>query len=223
MKATLEAPETTAGVRSDPRWESEAPALALSPNPHSLRDLRLFTMPRGGVDRLNFRVWDTIAVLQPGEEPVTDTVELRGHYTIERSDPTSADWREASVDIAMREMSVTGVSQKFGRVYASVNHAIGKESRGQVRQGIVYESPNDSPKMCEMFGYMQFELLDVGITVFNKEAIQLQHTITHIPPIGQGGGTREGVAISLYRTDDPEGPPVAILQRVKTHIGAWLD
>jgi hypothetical protein len=77
--------------------------------------------------------------------------------------------------------------------------------------------------MCEMLGYMRFELPDVGVTVFNKEPIQLRHSITHIPPVGQGGGTREGAEVNLYGTDAPDGEPVAILHRVKTHIGAWLD
>jgi hypothetical protein len=180
-------------------------------------------MPTGGIDRLNFRTWDTIVVLRPGGEPLIDTVELRGSYTIERANPTSSDWRDASVDITMREMSVSGVSKLFGRIQAGVNHDIGKPSRGQVRPGTVYDSPVDSPKLCEMFGYMEFTLMDLGVTAFNKEAIKLTHTITHIPPIGQGGGTAEGTEIPLYLKSRPDDGPVAILRKVKTHIGAWLD
>jgi len=219
MHTILEADETlTRNVT-----EKQEKDIALVPNPHSLSDLRLFTMPHGGVDRLNFRTWDTIAVLRKGKEPVVDTVELRGYYMIERAEPTSANWVDASVDIFMRALSVEGTSEKFGRVKASVNYEIGKESRGQVKPGTIYDSPADSPKMCEMLGYMRFELPDVGVTVFNKEPIQLRHSITHIPPVGQGGGTREGAEVNLYSTDAPDGEPVAILHRVKTHIGAWLD
>jgi len=192
---------------------------SLPPSPKSLAELQLFTMPKGGVDRLNFVTWDSIEVLGLGE----DTIELRGHYVIERADPTSADWREASVDIRMRELSVAGVSEKFGRLHASVNDNIGKQSGGQVRPGTALGGFADSPKMCEMFGYMKFDLPDAGMTVFNKEPILLQHTITHIPPIGQGGGTRGRVEVHLYRTDDPDGPPVATLRQVKTHIGSWLE
>jgi hypothetical protein len=195
----------------------------LAPSPKSVSELQLFTMPRGGIDRLNFQTWDTIVVLIPGQEPIEDTIELRGYYQIERANPTSANWQEASVDIFMRELFVVGTSQYFGRLQVGVNHDIGKESRGQVKPGTIYDSPLDSPKMCEMEGYMKFELTDVGISVFNKDPIQLRHSITHIPPVGQGGGTRDGVEVNLYRTDDPEGAPVAILRRVKTHIGAWLD
>lgn len=192
-------------------------------SPKRLEDLHLFTMPQGGTDRLNFITWDTIKVLGKAEGADQDTVELRGHYVIERRDPTSADWREGSVDIFMRELSVEGISELFGRIRASVNHEIGRPSMGQVLSGAVYDYVGDSPKLCQMLGYMKFELLDLGLAVFNKDAILLEHRITHIPPIGQGGGTREGVDVPLYLVDNPDGPPVALLRRVRTHIGAWLD
>ncbi len=191
----------------------------LVPNPKKLSDLQLFTMPEGGTDRLNFITWDTIEVQGYGEE----TIEFHGYYAIERSNPTSADWEEASINITMRELSVTGVSKNFGRIHATVNYDIGKQSGGQVSAGTVYPGVADSPKMCTMLGYMKFELSDLGMTVFNKDPIQLQHNITHVPPIGQGGGTRGRVEVPLYRTDDPDGAPVAVLRQVKTHIGAWLE
>lgn len=189
----------------------------LIPSAKTLSDLRILAMPEGGIDRLSFIVWDTIEVLGMGE----DTVEMRGHYAIERATPTATDWVSASVDIVMLEMSVTGFSQKFGPVHASVNYDIGKQSRGQVKAGTLYPGIVDSPKMCLMEGYMKFELSAVPITVFNKEPISLQHNITHIPPIGQGGGTKGQVAINLYPVNDPDGPPVAVLRQVKTHIGGW--
>lgn len=197
--------------------------LELVPSPKSVSELQLFTMPQGGIDRLNFQTWDTISVALPGQDLIEDTIELRGYYQIERKTPTSSNWRDASVDIYMREMFVVGNSQHFGRLQVGVNNDIGKESRGQVKPGTIYDSPVDSPKMCEMEGYMKFDLTDLGIVLFNKEPIQLRHSITHIPPVGQGGGTREGVAINLYRTTEPDGPPMAILHKVKTHIGAWLE
>jgi hypothetical protein len=204
----------------DPKTQSgQGTTSGLIPSAKTLSDLRVLAMPEGGTDRLSFLVWDTIEVLGLGE----DTVELRGHYIIERANPTASDWASASVDIVMREMRVTGLSQKFGPINASVNHGIGKQSRGQVRPGTIYPGVADSPKLCEMEGYMMFELPSVPITVFNKEPILLRHSITHIPPVGQGGGTQGRVAIDLYPTTDPDGPPVAVLRQVKTHIGGWLS
>ena len=200
---------------SEPQAEPEG----LAPSPKSLSDLRLLTMPRGGIDRLNFTTWDTIDVPGFGE----DTFRLQGYYVIERANPTSASWEDASVNIYMRELSVNGVSEKFGRVEVAVNPEIGKQSGGQVRPGTRYPGLADAPKLCEMEGFMMFSLLDVGVTVFNKDVIRLQHNITHVPPIGQGGGTLGRVEVKLYRVDDPDGPPVATLREVRTHIGAWLD
>ena len=191
----------------------------LVPSPKSLSELHLFTMPEGGTDRLNFITWDTIAVQGFSEE----TIEFHGYYAIERANPSSADWQDAYVDIRMRELCVDGVSPQFGKIHASVNDTIGAPSGGQVRPGTTYPDVADSPKMCQMYGYMQFDMPELGLTVFNKDAILLEHTITHIPPIGQGGGTRPETAINLYRKDDPDGDPVAVLKRVKTHIGAWQD
>lgn len=197
--------------------KTQATNKTLVPSPKSLEELQLFTMPKGGTDRLNFITWDTIEVIGQGEE----VIEFHGHYAIERSDPTSADWHDASVDITMRELCVDGVSARLGPIHASVNPDLGKTSGGQVRAGTTYAAP-DSPKLCQMVGYMQFEVTNLGMTVFNKEPILLEHNITHIPPIGQGGGTKEPVEVLLYRKDDPDGAPVAILRKVKTHIGSWM-
>jgi hypothetical protein len=104
----------------------------------------------------------------------------------------------------------------------AINTDIGKQSRGQVKPGTIYPDRADSPKMCVMEGYMKFELPDLAVTLFNREAIVLRHSITHIPPIGQGGGTGQ-VAVPLYSVENPDGEPVATLRQVKTHIGASED
>jgi hypothetical protein len=200
---------------TNPNTQTSTKKLVSSPK--SLDELQLFTMPEGGTDRLNFITWDTIEVIGKGEE----VIEFHGSYTIERATPTSADWAEASVNIYMRELSLEGTSSFVGRIRASVSPDPSRTSGGQVRPGTTYTAP-DSPKMCQMYGYVQFELIDLGMTVFNKDAILLEHNITHIPPVGQGGGTKERVDIPLYRTEDPDGAPVAFLHRVKTHIGSWL-
>lgn len=210
------APALVTEPRSTPEVRAQDGSI-LPPSPKGMQELRLFTMPQGGTDRLSFATWDTIEILGQGE----DTIELRGYYVIQRDNPTSADWREGSVTIHMRELNVLGTSEKLGRLRATVSPHPGRASGGQVKQGTTYPFA-DSPKLCQMDGYMQFELLDLGITVFNKQPITLEHKITHIPPVGQGGGTREGAHYELFRMDDPDGPPVAILKRVRTHIGSWL-
>lgn len=189
----------------------------LAPSPKTLSELHPLTMPRGGTDRLEFTTWDTIDVPGIGN----DTVRLHGYYLIERATPTSAVWHEASLNIFMRELDVRGTSDKFGRIHVTINDQIGSQSRGQVKPGTKYPGLEDAPKLCVMEGFMMFALPDAGMTVFNKDVIRLQHYITHIPPVAQGGGTGL-VQVKLYRVDDPEGPPVATLHEVVTNIGSWL-
>jgi hypothetical protein len=205
----------------------ESASQGFAPNVRSLRDLRILRMPRGGTDHLRFETWDTFAVAGVDEPR---TVHLSGHYAIERSDPTSADWVAASIDIRMRELAVAGDDQLLGRVRASVNTEIGLPSGGHVMPGTIFGDDIDEPKLCVMEGYMLVELPDQDMAIFNKQPIPLQHTITHVPPIGQGGGTpdytldgKKFTGIPLYRHDDPDGDSVARLLKVKTHIGAWLD
>jgi hypothetical protein len=214
--ALLESANPKTARKTSERTE-EAAFPTLRPSPKSLSDLRLLTLPQGGTDRLNFATWDTIEVPGRGE----DTFQLRGHYVIERANPSSAVWHEGSVNIRMRELFVSGVSQKFGRVEVTVNDDIGITSGGQVRSGTRYPEFPDAPKLCEMAGFMMFKLVDIGIDVYNKEPILLQHYITHIPPVGQGGGTGGRVAVNLYRLGDSNDEPVAILREVRTHIGNW--
>lgn len=212
------AEDVTTFIEGNP---NEAPPRAadgspLPRNPKTIADLRVFQVPQGGLDRLNFATWDTIEVPGIGE----DTVEFHGYYVIERENPSTAHWKTASVNIHMRELNVHGRSAVFGRIHASTNPDY-RESGGEVRTGTVYAF-GDAPKLCMMLGFMKFDLLDAGFAVFNREAIVLTHNITHIPPVGQGGGTGD-VAVELFRTDDPDGPPVGVLKKVKTHIGAWLE
>lgn len=207
-----------AGVSYEEVSEGLAPLGCCKPA-KTLDQLKPFTPPAAGQDLLHFITWDTIEVPGVGEE----TVELRGTYLIERDNPTSADWYEAEINIKMRELNVSGTSEKFGRIEVSVNTDPGMESQGVVSMGTVIPDVKDgAAKKCTMFNYAKFHLPDLGITCFNKEPIELRHNITHIPPVGQGGGTGQ-VRIPLYDVKNPDGEPVAYLKEVRTHIGTFCN
>jgi len=171
--------------------------------------VRLFQVPGGGVDNLHFTVWDTIEVPGVG----TDTVELRGSYTIRRHEPTTRQWQTAEMDIEMVQMNVAGTSGVLGNVQVSLNGT-------NVGHVFATETPT-SEKDCQVAGSVQIHLQDLGLTVFNKERVPLSHGITHIPPIGQGGSSPE-VRIALYDVNHPDGAPVAFLRKVRTQIGGYI-
>jgi hypothetical protein len=178
-----------------------------------LDNLHLFTVPAGGIDHLYFEVNDTIEVPGLGEETVT----LDGTYRIQRSQPSTPDWETSNIDVKMLDLDVQGTSNLFGRIQVHLNPT--KETIGKV-QG---SGKPKRPKPCSFKAYIQMTLLDRNMTLINKEPVALEHLITHIPPIGQGGGNPEGTFYYLYNVKDLDGPPVAVLKRIRTHIGPWVD
>lgn len=172
--------------------------------------VRLFQVPGGGDDNLHFTIWDTIEVPNVG----TDTVELRGSYTVRRHEPSTRDWQTAEMDIEMLDMNVSGASDVLGRVSVRVNGT---------NVGHVHATTSaTTEKDCTVAGHVQITLHDLGVTVFNKEAVPLSHGITHIPPIGQGGSSPD-VRVALYDVNNPDGEPVAFLRKVRTQIGGYID
>lgn len=199
---------------------SAAPALASALGPMArLQNLRLFALPPGGLDHLYFEVRDTIEVPGLGEEVVT----LTGTYKIRRSDPTTQDWATATIDVQMVDLDVRGRSTMVGEIHAGLNPdqlTLGRV--GPAGGDMLAGKPKPTP--CRFAAYMQFTLPERGgMVLVNKEPIPLLHTITHIPPIGQGGGTPGPVAIGFYDRRNPSGPPVALLKAVKTEIGRWVE
>lgn len=178
-----------------------------------LNNLHLFNLPVGGIDHLYFEVNDTIEVPGVGEETVT----LDGTYRIQRSQPSTSDWETANIDVKMLEMDVSGTSKLFGRIHVQLNPA--QETVGKVKG----TGSKTKPKPCSFKAYIQMTLLDKNMILVNKEPVALEHLITHIPPIGQGGGNPEGTSYNLYNINNLNGPPVAVLKRIRTHIGPWVD
>ena len=178
-----------------------------------LNNLHLFNVPVAGTDHLYFEVNDTIEVPGMGEETVT----LDGTYRIQRSQPTTNDWETANIDVRMLDLDVQGTSKLFGRIQVHLNPT--KETVGKVKS----TGSKTKPKPCSFKAYIQMTLLDKNMVLVNKEPVALEHLITHIPPIGQGGGNPEGTSYYLYDVRNLDGPPVAVLKRIRTHIGPWVE
>ena len=188
---------------------SGAPQAPLGVDMARTNAVKLFNVPAPGQDFLHFTVWDTIEIPGVG----TDTVEMNGTYRIQRMEPSTRDWQNAAMNIQLVDMDVHGASNVLGPVSVALNG----ENIGKV-------SPTDSartPKACVVNGKVKITLANLGVTVFNKDAVPLSHYITHIPPIGQGGSSPD-VRIPLYNTADPDGAPVAYLLKVRTQIGGYV-
>jgi hypothetical protein len=183
-----------------------------------LAQLQLFALPPGGVDHLYFEVTDRIEVPGLGEDVVT----MSGTYKIRRSDPTTNNWSTATIDVQMVDLDVRGTGRLIGEVHAGLNPdrlTLGRV--GPAGGDMLAKKPKPTP--CRFAAFMQFTLPGRNMVLVNKDPIPLLHTITHIPPIGQGGGTPGEVAIGFYDRNNLDGPAVAILKAVKTEIGPWVE
>jgi hypothetical protein len=171
-----------------------------------------YVMPRtGGIDTLLFTVYDTISIAGIG----TDIIELKGTFSVLRQPPSSTDWVSGTMEVEMIDLDLVGHSSILGNVRATLNP--GYPTFGFVD---IAESGN-STKACSFNAYIQLELLQIGKTVFNKEPVPLRHEITHIPPIGEGGGTHGEVDIKLYDISNPDNPSLATIIEVVTDIGEF--
>jgi hypothetical protein len=209
--------DTLRAIGKDPGAPEEAPEGCIE-SPTCCADLRPFTMPKGGRDRLKFTTWDTIEIPGVGEREIR----LDGSYQIKRNHPSCANWVDAEIDITMEDMQVQGNDDLLGQVRAFLRSDSPAPSRGRVTRGTIQDNRSDGAKHCAMDANVAFHLDKLGVTVVAKEPIHLTHSITHIPPIGQGGGTGD-VRIPLYNVNSLDGEPIAYLRRVKTHIGDFIS
>lgn len=179
--------------------------------------IRPFAIPKGGTDRLHFTTWDLLEIPGVGEREI----ELSGEYEILRHHPSSSNWVDAAIDIEMKHLALRGTDDLLGEVRAFLLPSLAARSGGQVTQGTLQANRPDGAKHCEMGANVGFSVGRLAMTVVPKEPVRLIHSITHIPPVGQGGGTGD-VRLPLYNADDLGGQPVAYLRRVRTHIGEFV-
>jgi hypothetical protein len=112
----------------------------------------------------------------------------------------------------MIDLDLHGKSKLLGAVRARLNPE--QETVGRVEAA----GAAARATKCRFQAFIVLELLDHKLSVFNKEPVLLTHSITHIPPIGQGGGTAGRVALKLFNLARPS-QKLAVLREVITEIG----
>ncbi len=169
--------------------------------------------PLGGTDYLELWTDATIEI-----QGVTDTVEMTGKFTVNRSNVDPESKNHIVTQILM--MNARGESKQFGPVIAYLNPEW--PSFGN-KAALV----NDDDEHIGFYGYfdVMFELraLASGITLFNKEPVHIKATARNLPPIGALGVTEEGRAVDLYDRANPDGPPVGKMLTTRKKVGAYVD
>jgi len=181
------------------------------------RQVEAFVPPPTGIDNLGITSTDNFHV--PGKGDFS--VDFKGYVRVARSTPTHGDWVNAVVYTNLIEMKMVGHADGLGEVLVTLNPDY--LSTGQLRTPFEDMCEAQPEKACRMAVGALFEVPALGITLFNKEPIELTiDNVKKIPPAGNPGLGRIYRMLPLFDYDDPNGPPTAYLTALKFAMGTYL-
>ncbi|MGB8132341.1 MAG: DUF6073 family protein [Candidatus Angelobacter sp.] len=176
-----------------------------------------FTPPPRGIDNLGISSTDTFHI--PGKGDFT--VDFRGFVRVARSVPTAADWVHAEVYTNLIEMKMLGYSPEIGQIIVVLN--VEYVSTGMLRTPFECMSEQQPEKACRMAVGAVFQVPKLGMTLFNKEPIELTiDNVRAIPPAGSPGVGRIYRMLPLFDVNNPDNGPVAYLTALNFAMGTYL-
>jgi hypothetical protein len=187
------------------------------PNLFAPQTVEPFTPPVPGIDNLGIVSTDNFFVPGKGEF----RVEFKGYVRVARSKPTTDRWVDSEVYTNLIEMEMRGESPELGSIIVTLNPEV--LSTGQLRTPHANLECEQPEKACRMAVAAMFELPKLGLTLFNKEPIELTiDNVKAIPPAGNPGEGRIYHILPLYNREDPDGMPAAYLTSLKFAMGTYL-
>jgi hypothetical protein len=187
------------------------------PNLFGPRKVEPFTPPPTGIDNLGITSTDTFYVPGKGEFKV----QFQGYVRVARSRPTAHDWVNAEVYTNLIEMRMQGTAEGLGSIGVSLNPEY--LSTGQLSTPFEDRCQAQPEKACRMAVGAFFNVPSLGVTLFNKEPIELTiDNVRAIPPAGNPGLGRIYRMLPLFDRQNPEGMPVAYLTALDFAMGTYL-
>lgn len=176
-------------------------------------EVQAYTVPDGGIDNLALSSTDTFEIPGRGEF----RMDFSGYFRVARAEPETKNWAQANVFVNLADMKLTGSHNELGTVNVRLNENV-------VSPGQTF-APGDrsAPAACRIGAAVEFELEDQGMTVFNKEPILLMNdAIEAIPPVEDPNGMARLYRLPLFDTRNPDGMPVAYLNRLQYTVGNYV-
>jgi len=186
-------------------------------NLYSPQTVKPFTPPPPGIDNLGIVSKDTFYVPGKGEYDV----EFKGYVRVARSKPSTDQWVDSEVYTNLIEMCMRGDSAELGPITVTLDPET--LSTGQLRTPQADLHCDQPDKACRMAVAAHFDLPKLGLTLFNKEPIELTiDNVKAIPPAGAPGNGQIYHVLPLYNLADPDGNPAAYLTRLKFAMGTYI-
>ncbi len=208
MATTVSSPKLAYGPRVD---------LEGLPNLYAPQSVEPFTPPVPGIDNLGIVSTDRFYVPGKGEFEV----QFKGYVRVARSKPTTERWVDSEVYTNLIEMCMRGESEELGSIIVTLNPEV--LSTGQLRTPHADLQCEQPEKACRMAVAAQFNLPKLGLTLVNKEPIELTiDNVKAIPPAGAPGDGRIYHILPLYNQGNLEGEPAAYLTSLKFSMGTYI-
>jgi hypothetical protein len=181
------------------------------------RTVAPYTPPPTGIDNLGITSTDRFHIPGVGEF----VVDFKGYVRVARSKPTATDWVNAEVYTNLIEMRMFGQTDGVGEIVVTLNNDY--LSTGMLRTPFECMSESQPDKACRMAVGAVFTVPKLGLTLYNKEPIELTiDQVRAIPPAGNPGVGRIYRMLPLFRTDTTGGPPAAYLTSLNFAMGTYL-
>jgi hypothetical protein len=186
-------------------------------NLYAPQTVKPYTPPPTGIDNLGITSTDTFQVPGVGQ----DTVEFTGWVRVARSKPTTPGWDGAEVYTNLIEMYMHGKSAQFGDIIVRLQPEV--LSTGMIKTPFDEADTSQAAKKCRMAVGATFELPKLGMTLFNKEPIELTiDNVRSIPPAGNPGKGQIYNLLPLFSKTAPNSAPVAYLTGLDFKMGSYL-
>ena len=130
------------------------------------------------------------------------TVPFNGYFEVTRSEPSTPEWKTATVYVNFTDLKLFGEHPDLGGIMVDLNPDI-------ISGGNTFPGRESAISLgdvaCRINVAARFHIEKLGITIFNKTPIQLKNdNVQGIPTIGEGGQAYVG-SLPVYRVDDPNG------------------
>jgi hypothetical protein len=185
----------------------------------SPRTVLPFTPPPTGIDNLGISSTDRFHIPKLGDF----TVDFTGYVRVARSKPTASDWVNAEVYTNLIEMRMVGHGEKIGEIIVTLNPDY--LSTGMLRTPFESMCEAQPDKACRMAVGAIFTVPKLGLTLYNKEPIELTiDQVKAIPPSGNPGVGRIYRMLPLFHTEGSNGErPTAFLTSLDFAMGSYLS
>ena len=176
-----------------------------------------FTPPPTGIDNLGITSTDSFHI--PGKGDFT--LDFRGYVRVSRSRPTASDWVNAEVYTNLIELRMMGFHPGIGVIDVTLNPDY--VSTGMLRTPFESMCENQPEKACRMAVGAFFNVPQLGVTLYNKEPLELTiDNVRSIPPSGNPGVGRIYRMLPLFNLATPDATPIAYLTGLNFTMGTYL-